>query len=230
MRLGGASTYTGGTTLSGGILNLNVAQNGTTSGPMGASGTIALTGGTLQYSVNNQYDYSARFSTAANQQYNIDTNGQNVALSTSALTSVGGALNKWGLGTLTISNTGNTYSGGTTVNAGTLYVSGASLPSTGTVSVAGGGATLRTADGTARTSTIGGLNLANGANLVMDWGDQLQTTATATAPGNVALAFSGAFTSGNPYTVLSAGGGLGGATYLLRPPATRPRSPVRRPP
>ena len=131
MRLDGSNTYTGTTTLAGGVLNLNVGQNGTTSGPMGASGTIALTGGTLQFSANNQYDYSPRFSTAANQLYNIDTNGQNVALSTSALTSIGGALAKFGAGTLTLGNSGNSYSGGTTVYAGTLYVSGASLPGTG---------------------------------------------------------------------------------------------------
>ena len=47
------------------------------------------------------------------------------------------------------------------------------------------GATLSTADGTARTTTVGGLNLGGGATLAMDWGDTLATAATATTSGNV---------------------------------------------
>jgi autotransporter-associated beta strand protein len=78
--LSGANTYTGVTTLSGGILNLNHSETAGTSGPMGNSaasnpGSIVLSGGTLQYSTaNNNHDYSGRFSTAANQAYKIDVN------------------------------------------------------------------------------------------------------------------------------------------------------------
>ena len=46
-----------------------------------AAGAIVLNGGYLQYSASNQYDYSGRFSTAANQQYNVDTNGLSVSWS-----------------------------------------------------------------------------------------------------------------------------------------------------
>ena len=107
-----------------------------------------------------------------------------------------GSLTQSGPGTLTLSNGGNNYSGGTNVLGGTLFISGASLPSSGTLNVAGG-ATLSTADGTARTTTVGGLNLSNGAELAMDWGDTLSTAATATAGGNIALIPSGSFTSGS---------------------------------
>ena len=48
----------------------------------------------------------------------------------------------------------------------------------------------------------------------MDWGDTLSTTATATTSGNVLLIPSGTF-SPTAYTFLQAGGGLGGANYLL---------------
>lgn len=87
---------------------------------LGTTGTIQLAGGTLQWSANNTIDYSARFSTAAGQAYKFDTNGQRVTLAT-ALTSSGGALTKLGAGTLVLS-AANTYSGGTTISAGTLEI------------------------------------------------------------------------------------------------------------
>ena len=79
--LSGQNTYTGVTTLSSGILNLGSAENAGTSGPLGKSaaanpGSIVFNGGTLQYSASNTNDYSGRFSTAANQPYSVDTNGQ----------------------------------------------------------------------------------------------------------------------------------------------------------
>lgn len=87
---------------------------------IGTSSTISFGGGTLQASGNNTTDYSARFSNAASQQYKIDTNGQNRTLAT-ALTSSGGSFTRLGAGTLTLTGA-NTYSGGTTISAGTLSV------------------------------------------------------------------------------------------------------------
>jgi len=116
--LSGANTYTNGTNINAGILALGSA------GAIGSSGIISFTGGTLQYSVANTTDYSNRFSTAVNQIYNIDTNGQNVTFST-ALTSSGGNLTKIGTGILTLS-AANTYTGNTTINNGTLLLSNAS--------------------------------------------------------------------------------------------------------
>ena len=49
----------------------------------------------------NNYDYSNRFSTASDQQYNVNTNGQSVTWGT-ALTSSGGSLNVFGGGSLTL--------------------------------------------------------------------------------------------------------------------------------
>ena len=116
--LAGSNTYTGGTTLAAGILNLGVGQNGSTSGPLGSPVSIAFAGGTLQYSSVNQYDYSSSFSTAGNQAYSVDTNGQSVTWAT-GLVSSGGSLTKIGSGTLTLSGS-NFYSGTTTIAAGTL--------------------------------------------------------------------------------------------------------------
>ncbi len=119
----GANTYTGITTLSAGTIKLGVAEVAGTSGPLGKSsaanaGSIVLNGGYLQYSTANQNDYSGRFSTAANQQYKVDTDGQNVTWAT-ALTSSGGSLTKTGTGTLTLTGS-STYSGATTISGGTL--------------------------------------------------------------------------------------------------------------
>jgi autotransporter-associated beta strand protein len=70
LTLTGANTYTGGTNINSGTLSVG------SSGALAASGTISFGGGTLQYSASNTADYSARFSTAANQAYRIDTNGK----------------------------------------------------------------------------------------------------------------------------------------------------------
>jgi MYXO-CTERM domain-containing protein len=129
--LTGANTYTGTTNIGGGEINVSASDSGT-AGPLGI-GPIVFSGGSLQYSAANQYDYSSRFSTANGQAYSIDTNGQNVTYAT-ALNSSGGSLTKQGLGQLTLS-AANTYSGNTTLQGGTLEASVAGGLGTGMVTV-----------------------------------------------------------------------------------------------
>ena len=137
LTLTGANTYTGGTTFAGGVLNAGSA------GALGSTGTLGFTGGTLQYSAANQTDYSPRFSSAADQAYSVDTNGQNVSFAT-ALTSSGGSLTKLGAGTLTLTGA-STYTGNTAVNAGTLAI-------TGSVGVSEGGGNLNVDGGVGGTA------------------------------------------------------------------------------
>jgi autotransporter-associated beta strand protein len=77
------NSYTGGTDIAGGTLNLGSA------GAINNTGTISFSGGTLQHTAVNTTDYSPRFSNADNQAYSIDTNGQNVTYSGN-LSSFGG--------------------------------------------------------------------------------------------------------------------------------------------
>jgi autotransporter-associated beta strand protein len=144
MRLDSQNTYVHATTINAGIINLNAPESAGVSGPLGTSaasnpGSIIFGGGILQYSAQNQYDYSGRFSTNAAQAIKIDTAGQSVTFAT-ALTSSTGSLTKLGAGTLTLNNGANTYAGSTTVSNGTLTLaSGTTIANSTNLSIAAGG-------------------------------------------------------------------------------------------
>ena len=168
LTLSGANTYTGGTVLSNGVLVLG------SSGALGSSGTLTFGGGTLQFSAANITDYSARFSTAANQTFNFDTAGQNVTQAT-ALASSGGTLTKLGGGTLALT-AANSYTGGTVVNAGTLALFGSGSLGSGPVDISrlanldasklGGGFALASGQSlTNRGTFTGGLIINPGASV-----------------------------------------------------------------
>jgi autotransporter-associated beta strand protein len=120
LNLAGYAFFPMTVTLNGGNLRLG----STTAIYMGGSGggAFIFNGGTLQYSAANNIDYSSRFSTAANQQFRVDTAGRDVTFAT-ALGSSGGTFTKLGDGRLTLSQAA-TYTGVTTVNGGTLRVDG----------------------------------------------------------------------------------------------------------
>jgi autotransporter-associated beta strand protein len=137
--LSGTNNYTGGTTVSNGVLSLNNHQ------ALGATGTITMNGGTIQFTANNtnntgngDVDISGRLlvTDAITATYNanaqsatftpsatFDTNGQNVTLPVAML--VGqqktGVIGKVGAGTLDITGV-NTFTGGAQVNGGTLQL------------------------------------------------------------------------------------------------------------
>jgi fibronectin-binding autotransporter adhesin len=223
LTLSGANVFTGGMNINAGTVTALVAQTlgSTNAGPFGRSGPISFGGGTLRYSQANQTDYSWRFSTADSQPIKIDTNNQAVSFAT-ALTGAGTSLTKSGFGTLTLS-AAPTYTGGTTVSAGTLLLSGAiNMPSTGGIAVGSGG-TFSLADGTARTTTsAASLALSGGATLAFDWNaaarDTLTSTAAVTASGPIAIQLNNTSPTGSGGTLLSSpSGGLtsGGAAYYL---------------
>jgi fibronectin-binding autotransporter adhesin len=128
LTLTGANTYTGTTAINGGVLNLGIAQNGTTSGPLGAGAStqaITFAGGTLQYSAVNNTDYSARIMAGTSSgAVSIDTNGRAVTFGTALTSAQSGGLTESdtaGGGSLTLS-VQSAYSGNTTVNSGSLII------------------------------------------------------------------------------------------------------------
>jgi fibronectin-binding autotransporter adhesin len=206
LTLAGANTYTGGTTLAGGTLALGSI------GALGNAGAIAFVGGALQWSADNTTDYSNRFSTAANQAYRFDTNGQDVTLA-SALASAGGTLTKLGDGTLTLSGA-NTYTGGTALGGGTLALASAgALGDTGTIAFAGG--TLRwsaanTTDYSGRFSTAANQSFnfdTNGQDIAL-------ATALASSGGSLTKSGLGTLTLTGAQT-LAGGIAVNGGTLAL---------------
>lgn len=159
------SSFTGGVNLVGGTLTLDapVTYVGLTPtfSPIGVSGTITFTGGTLRYTSFNSFDYSARFSTNAGQSFKIDTNSQNVIFA-SALTSLGGSLVKLSLGTLTLS-VANTYNSGTTLSYGTIKCGNVTSLGTGGL-VQAGGTTLQVATANGKLTIQGAHTSASTGN------------------------------------------------------------------
>lgn len=112
-RLSGVNNYSGGTVIGGGILEvMNNSSVGT--------GTVTLDGGVFQAGAAN-LNFSNAFVLNSNvETINTDAN----TLTLSGIISDGGdpgGLTKIGIGTLILTGN-NTYSGGTTVNEGTLQI------------------------------------------------------------------------------------------------------------
>jgi autotransporter-associated beta strand protein len=125
----GSNSYTGGTTLASGVLNVN------SDAALGAAtGGITFTGGTLQAGASLN---SAR-TVLLTGNGTFDTNGYTSVLTgvvsgTGQLT-VGGT----GGGILDLQNTGNTYSGGTLLQSGTLSINSDAVLGTGNITFNGG--------------------------------------------------------------------------------------------
>ena len=131
----GANTYTGGTTINGGMLAIGSEGTlGVAPGP----GTTNLTfagNGTLQANSDLVLNAYWQVNIASGVTATIDTQAGSVTIA-GAVTGSGG-LTKLGNGTLTLS-AANSYGGGTTLSAGTLNVNSASAIGTGPLTVNGG--------------------------------------------------------------------------------------------
>lgn len=219
LTLTGSSTYSGGTVVTGGLINFAANAN------LGAGG-IALDGGGLQWASGSAVDVSSRL-TLLSRGGVLDTNGNAVTLA-SAIAGAGG-LTKQGNGRLDLAGA-NTYAGLTSVDGGTLAVNGRVA---GDVLVNGGGTlggvgliagSVLAAGTVAPGNSIGTLSV--GGNFSQRGGtfqveidptgrsDSLAVAGTATiAGGTLALlkAQSGIYPRNTSYTILSAAGGVSGA-------------------
>lgn len=211
----GQSDFNGNIDLTNnGVLIVGGTQNIGGTGPLGIGGTILFDGGTLQFSVANTFDYSPRFSMAANQIYKFDTAAQNVTF-TNALTSSGGTLTKLGSGVLTLTGA-NTYGGLTAVGGGKLLIQGSA--GSGNI-VVSNSTSLGVTTGiqiTPATLTVGTSSSATlEFNNVSSTSTALIAAGTVSAGGAITVNVnSGSFTIGQDYPLFSWSSGSAPAVTL----------------
>lgn len=185
------NTYTGSTTISGGTLRTDVANAIPTH-----SAVLVNSGATLDLNnhsatVGSISNGSAGGGTIAlgSATLTVGTNNTNTSYS-GAITGTGSFV-KTGTGTTTLSNSNNTYSGGTTLNSGRLNANGSATDGTGTplgsgvLTINGGtlGTTIQPTSGTS------GTNLTNAISVHGDF--SVATNVNTSSPGSQNLTLSG---------------------------------------
>ena len=216
--LTGANTYSGGTRISSGVLDIaSDAALGAT------SGNVTLDSGALRLSGAVSSARGFAFGAAGGT---IDTQANAVTLS--GLLSGSGRLTKMGSGTLTLSGANGSFAGPTMLSAGTLAITGTLggnvVVEAGTLSVVGtltGDATINGGTLNLAGTVAGSTSIAVGARLIGAGNLAGLTLAGTLAPGNSVGTLNASgnvrFRAGSFYDVeLAAGGG----TDLLRTTGT----------
>jgi autotransporter-associated beta strand protein len=179
-----------------GALGVNSNVGGST-----AQNFIYFQGGTLQYSAANTNDYSSRFAKYGNQQYKIDTAGQNVTFN-NPLYGGNSVLTKYGAGTLTLAGGGayDPYTGGTVINAGTVKLANQTAVVAGPLTLAD--STLFDLAGNAATVT--GLSAFSTLGVISN---SSSTNATLTVSNNTASSYAGTLAGGSALSLTKSGTG-----------------------
>jgi autotransporter-associated beta strand protein len=119
MTLTGNNSYSGGTYINGGTVSGNTIANNGTDSALGRSGFSISNGATLEYTGN------ATPFAITDRTVELGAGGGKISVTNQPLIIQGvisgaGGLTKTGAGNLTINNPNNSYSGGTTITAGSL--------------------------------------------------------------------------------------------------------------
>ncbi|WP_367873306.1 beta strand repeat-containing protein [Luteolibacter sp. Populi] len=234
LTLGIANTYTGTTTVTGGLLNIGAAAS------LGATPSLTLDGGGIQWAA--AADISAIPITFGTNGVTFDTLANPVVLASPFGNSGTASLTKAGTGTLTL-EADNPYSGGTIINAGTLIatnpsgsatgsgdvsvLSGGGIGGTGTITgavIVEDGAKLTPGTAGVGTLTVGGLDLASGSTLDIEFGGG-NDKVTVSSPGGLAVGggaltllqagTANAFATPGTYQLFGYSGALGGSANSL---------------
>jgi fibronectin-binding autotransporter adhesin len=236
LTLAGNNTYTGGTTLnSGSTLNINAAGTSGTNSAVG-TGTFTINGGTIDNSsagaitlaTNNAQTWNGDFAFTGTKDLNLGTGA--VSLGTTAGTSrtittnastltVGGIISngttansliKAGAGTLVLGGA-NTYTGATTVSAGTLQANtNNALGTNAAGTTVSSGAALKLNG--VNYSTTEGLTL-NGSGISN--GGALCNAGTSTFAGAITIASNATISAGGGTLTLTGGIAKNGTTLTL---------------
>ncbi|VVD59506.1 glycine-rich autotransporter protein [Pandoraea horticolens] len=184
--LGGTNTYTGATSVTGGTLAL------------GASGQVSSSTGLALRNAGSTFDASASAAPLAFASLEADTGTQLVLGNGGLITggngnhSFGGTLSgvgrlfKNGTGTLSLSAP-NTFTGGTTLNAGTLSLGNSAALGSGGLTVNGNGALAANAPANAPVAIGNSVTLNNGAPLSVSGASPLTLSGNVSGTGGLSL-------------------------------------------
>jgi fibronectin-binding autotransporter adhesin len=186
MALTAASTYAGGTTISGGVLQITANSN------LGSvNGVLILDGGTLQVAGTAEVDTN-RPTTLGPAGATLDIPDSNPGgLVLGANITGPGALTKTGDGLLKL-NGANSYQGGTFLNAGTLQITSSGNLGTGGLTFGGSGAAILDIEGANAYNDARPIMLAANATIQQD--DSAGATLTDNITGGNVLTKTGAGT------------------------------------
>jgi fibronectin-binding autotransporter adhesin len=198
--LGGTNSYTGGTSVSGGALQVSADAN------LGdAAGGLTLDAGTLRYGGGFA---SARGVTLGGGGGVVDTNGFNASLT--GVIGGGGRLTKTGTGTLILSGS-NTYGGGAAVTGGVLQASADANLGAAAAGLSLDGGTLRYSAGFASGRAVA---LGAGGGTVDTAGSDAALSGVVSGGGKLTKTGAGALTLSGVNSYLGGTAVTGGALVV----------------
>ena len=212
LNLNGINTYNGGTTLLAGTIQLgNVAGLGATSAPLTINGGLLNLNGQTNVTVGNLTGAGGMIANNVSSGRVLiigsgnGSGGNYQGVIVDKTTGTGTiALTKTGTGTITLSGP-NTYTGLTTISAGTLFINGDQSTATGNLSVAA-------------NATLGGTGIIGGNITIAATGKlefNLSTNAGSHNPLDLAAGKALTFSGASTLTITSVGGASPGLYTLI---------------